>query len=174
MNSSYKVGESTSQLVTFDVDSVRQFATLAGDMSPLHHDEAFAKTTRFGGLIVSGTHYSAMMMGMVATFLTERRAGLGLEFEFQFRKAVAVGKPSGWNGTLWQSKPTPSSKVTLLRSKVRWSTRTGTFAFSPNREASACRRNHSPRSSILPGPGNTAVTQNVLPRDSTAIVHPPP
>lgn len=92
MNSSYKVGETTSQLVTFDVDSVRQFATMAGDMSPLHHDEEFAKTTRFGGLIVSGTQYSAMMMGMVATFLTERRAGLGLEFEFQFRKAVAVGE----------------------------------------------------------------------------------
>lgn len=65
---------------------------MAGDMSPLHHDEEFAKTTRFGGLIVSGTHYSAMMMGMVATFLTQKSAGLGLEFEFQFRKAVAVGE----------------------------------------------------------------------------------
>lgn len=89
---SYKVGETTSQFVTFDVDSVQRFATLAGDYSPLHHDEAYAKTTRFGGLIVSGTQYSALMMGMVATFLTERKAGLGLEFEFQFRKAVLVGQ----------------------------------------------------------------------------------
>ncbi|MCS6474197.1 acyl dehydratase, partial [Burkholderia thailandensis] len=57
------------------------------------------ETARFGGRIVSGTHYSARMMGMVATFLGERRAalglglglGLGLEFEFGFRKALAAG-----------------------------------------------------------------------------------
>ncbi|SIT42910.1 MaoC domain protein dehydratase [Paraburkholderia ribeironis] len=91
MSSSYKVGETISKAVTFDAYSVRQFATLAGDMSPLHHDEDFARSTRFGGLIVSGTQYSAIMMGMVATFLTQRNAGLGLEFEFHFRKAVAVG-----------------------------------------------------------------------------------
>ncbi|AFR20433.1 MaoC domain-containing protein [Burkholderia pseudomallei BPC006] len=67
-------------------------------MNPLHHDEALAETARFGGRIVSGTHYSARMMGMVATFapfLGERRAalglGLGLEFEFGFRKALAAG-----------------------------------------------------------------------------------
>lgn len=92
MSASFEVGETTSKTVTFDTNSIRQFATLAGDMSPLHHDEDFAKTTRFGGLIASGTQYSAMMMGMVATFLTERRAGLGLEFDFQFRRAVCVGE----------------------------------------------------------------------------------
>lgn len=91
MNPSYHVGETISKMVTFDIDSVRRFATLAGDMNPLHHDEALAEPTRFGGLIVSGTHYSALMMGMVATFLSERRPALGLEFEFKFRKAVAAG-----------------------------------------------------------------------------------
>ncbi|CAJ3558059.1 MaoC family dehydratase [Burkholderia pseudomallei] len=80
------------------MNAVRRFAALAGGMNPLHHDEALAETARFGGRIVSGTHYSARMMGMVATFapfLGERRAalglGLGLEFEFGFRKALAAG-----------------------------------------------------------------------------------
>ncbi|CAJ9574773.1 MaoC family dehydratase [Burkholderia pseudomallei] len=80
------------------MNAVRRFAALAGGMNPLHHDEALAETARFGGRIVSGTHYSARMMGMVATFATflgERRAalglGLGLEFEFSFRKALAAG-----------------------------------------------------------------------------------
>jgi acyl dehydratase len=87
-NSTYAVGEGFSRTFTFDVKTVKEFAILVGDMSPLHHDEEFAKTTRFGGPIVSGTHYSAMMMGMVGTYLTERHAGLGLEFKF--RKAVSA------------------------------------------------------------------------------------
>lgn len=98
MNSSCRVDETVSKIVTFDMNAVRRFAALAGGMNPLHHDEALAETARFGGRIVSGTHYSARMMGMVATFATflgERRAalglGLGLEFEFGFRKALAAG-----------------------------------------------------------------------------------
>lgn len=94
MNSSYRVDETVSKIVTFDMNAVRRRAALAGGMNPLHHDEALAETARFGGRIVSGTHYSARMMGMVATFatfLSERRAALGLEFEFSFRKALAAG-----------------------------------------------------------------------------------
>lgn len=96
MNSSCRVDETVSKIVTFDMNAVRRFAALAGGMNPLHHDEALAETARFGGRIVSGTHYSTRMMGMVATFapfLGERRAalGLGLEFEFGFRKALAAG-----------------------------------------------------------------------------------
>lgn len=97
MNSSCRVDETVSKIVTFDMNAVRRFAALAGGMNPLHHDEALAETARFGGRIVSGTHYSARMMGMVAPFLGERRAalglglGLGLEFEFGFRKALAAG-----------------------------------------------------------------------------------
>lgn len=96
MNSSCRVDETVSKIVTFDMNAVRRFAALAGGMNPLHHDEALAETARFGGRIVSGTHYSARMMGMVATFapfLGERRAGLGLGLglEFGFRKALAAG-----------------------------------------------------------------------------------
>lgn len=114
LDDSYKVGETTSQLVTFDAESVRQFATLAGDRSPLHHDDEFAKTTRFGGLIVSGTHYSALMMGMVATFLTERNAGLGLEFAFQFRKAVRVGQTVRMEWRIASVEPNPKLKGDVI------------------------------------------------------------
>jgi len=113
-DSSYKVGETTSRFVTFDADSVRQFAALAGDLSPLHHDDAFAKATRFGGLIVSGTQYSALMMGMVATFLTERKAGLGLEFEFQFRQAVLVGQTVRMEWRIVSVEPNPKLKGDVI------------------------------------------------------------
>ena len=88
MSTGFRVGERFEKRFDFTVENVRQFAALAGDTSPMHHDEQFAAASRFGGLIVSGTHYSALMMGMVASVLTERAAGLGLEFNFKFRKAV--------------------------------------------------------------------------------------
>ncbi|MBF3847993.1 acyl dehydratase, partial [Burkholderia pseudomallei] len=54
MNSSCRVDETVSKIVTFDMNAVRRFAALAGGMNPLHHDEALAETARFGGRIVSG------------------------------------------------------------------------------------------------------------------------
>ncbi|AOI54137.1 MaoC family dehydratase [Burkholderia thailandensis] len=115
MNPSYRIGETISKTITFDADSVRRFATLAGDMNPLHHDEALAESTRFGGLIVSGTHYSALMMGMVATFLSERRAALGLEFEFQFRKAVAAGETVTMAWRIVAIEPSPKLRGDVVR-----------------------------------------------------------
>ena len=88
----FEIGERVARDVTFDEEGIRNFATLAGDESKLHHDAAFAEGTRFGGLIASATQYTALLMGMVATMITQRGAGLGLEFAFQFRKAVRAGQ----------------------------------------------------------------------------------
>jgi acyl dehydratase len=87
----FEIGETFQQSLIFDVESIRLFATMVGDTNPLHHDEDYARKTRFGGLIASGGHYSALMMGAVAKNLAMRSAGLGLEFTFQFRKAVHAG-----------------------------------------------------------------------------------
>ncbi len=49
------VGEIFERIVTFDEQGARTFATLVGDFNPLHHDDEFARKSRFGGLIISGT-----------------------------------------------------------------------------------------------------------------------
>ena len=89
----FQVGESVTQHLIFDEPAVRQFALLSGDSNPMHHDKTFAGNTRFGGLIASGAHSSAIMLGMVAAFMTERGASLGLEFSVKFRKAIPVDQP---------------------------------------------------------------------------------
>lgn len=61
---------------------------MGGDTNALHHDEAYAKASRFGGLIASGGQCTAMMMGPLADFLTARKNAVGLEFSFKFTKAV--------------------------------------------------------------------------------------
>ncbi len=68
--------------------SVSAFATAAGDANPLHHDAAFAASTRFGGVIASGPQTTSLLLGLVATHFASRGAMLGLEFTFRFMRAV--------------------------------------------------------------------------------------
>ena len=86
-----RIGVRASRRVTFDAEAIRNFATLSGDHNPLHHDECAAAGGPFGTLIASGPHVVALMMGLDATFLSERHEALGLGFEFRFVKAVPAG-----------------------------------------------------------------------------------
>jgi acyl dehydratase len=87
----FRVGERFARRATFDAASIRAFATLCGDRNPLHHDEQVARASAFGTLIASGPHVVALMMGLDATFLSERNDAVGLGFEFRFVKAVPAG-----------------------------------------------------------------------------------
>jgi acyl dehydratase len=86
------VGERFERVVTFDEAGARAFATLVGDLNPLHHDPEIAARSRFGGLIISGTQSVAMLMAMTATFLSARGAALGLDYDFRFRKGIRMGE----------------------------------------------------------------------------------
>lgn len=90
--SGFFVGERFTDEFTFTADQIRAFAAGTGDTNPLHHDEAFAQTTRFGGLIAAAGHYTSLMMGVVAQAITSRGAGVGLGFTFRFHRAVHAGE----------------------------------------------------------------------------------
>src|SRR5579864_6167716 len=53
---------------------VRAFAALTGDAHPLHYDDEYAKTTRFGRPIVHGLHLMALT-ALGATPLSEQLKG---------------------------------------------------------------------------------------------------
>jgi len=86
-----RIGEEFGRIVRLDAGEISRFATLAGDENPLHHDEAHARQTRFGGVIASGTQVVALFMGATATEFSRRGAALGLEFSFRLRKAAHAG-----------------------------------------------------------------------------------
>ena len=86
-----RVGARASRRITLDADAIRRFATECGDHNPLHHDDSVAADGPFGTLIASGPHVVALMMGLDATFLSQRHLALGLGFEFRFVKAVRAG-----------------------------------------------------------------------------------
>jgi acyl dehydratase len=83
-----QIGERITGQVTLSREDIARFATLCGDQNPLHHDEAAARQTRFGGIIACGPHMTSLMMGLTATRFSRDGAMLGLEFTFRFRKAV--------------------------------------------------------------------------------------
>jgi 3-hydroxybutyryl-CoA dehydratase len=85
------VGETFSRSATLEAANIAAFALSVGDHNPLHHDPAYAKGTRFGGIIACGPQYASMLMGLVATHYAGENASVGLEFSFRFAKPVRAG-----------------------------------------------------------------------------------
>ena len=88
LNTLASIGEKMVSQVRLSKAEISQFARLCGDPNLLHHDEDYARQTRFGDLIVCGPHISSLMMALTAKRFSQNTAMVGLEFSFQFLKAI--------------------------------------------------------------------------------------
>jgi acyl dehydratase len=75
-------------VVTLDPANVSAFAESVGDTNPVHHDLEFAASTRYKRPIASGTHTSALLLGLTASHFSKGGAMVGLEFWLKFRRPV--------------------------------------------------------------------------------------
>jgi len=91
------VGETFERDVHFDLETIAEFARLAGDANPVHHDEAHAAGTRFGRVIASGAQTTSLLMSLTATHFSRSGAMLGLDFKFRFKRPVLADETL----TLW-------------------------------------------------------------------------
>jgi 3-hydroxybutyryl-CoA dehydratase len=73
---------------TLTAASIAEFARLVGDDNPIHYDAAYASQTRFGRVIASGTHTTALLLGLTASYFSKRGAMVGLEFWQAFCRPV--------------------------------------------------------------------------------------
>lgn len=80
--------ERFSSEVTLTPGMVAAYAHAAGDDNPVHHDPQFAAATRYGRVIASGTHTTALLLGLTASHFSRRGAMVGLEFWVRFRRPV--------------------------------------------------------------------------------------
>ena len=80
--------ERFSSQVTLTPALVAAYARAAGDDNPVHHDPEFAASTRYGRLIASGTHTTALLLGLTASHFSKKGAMVGLEFWVRFRRPV--------------------------------------------------------------------------------------
>lgn len=80
--------ERFSSEVTLTPAMVGAYARAAGDDNPVHHDPEFAAATRYRRLIASGTHTTALLLGLTASHFSKSGAMVGLEFWVRFRGPV--------------------------------------------------------------------------------------
>ena len=83
-----KVGDRFGREVVFTPDAVMAFARAAGDDNPLHFDPGVALASPYGGLIASGTHTTALLLGLTASHFSKITSVVGRRFTVEFRRAV--------------------------------------------------------------------------------------
>lgn len=84
------VGETAEMSRTIGADDIAKFTELSGDRNPIHYDEAAAKASRFGEIVVQGGVTSAILNAVVA----EKLPGPGTVFlnvNWNFRAPVRPG-----------------------------------------------------------------------------------
>ena len=80
--------ERFSSEVTLTPAMVGEYAHAVGDTNPIHHDPEAAASSRYGRLIASGTHTTALLLGLTASHFSKVGAMVGLEFWVKFRRPV--------------------------------------------------------------------------------------
>jgi len=94
-----KVGDTASFERAFSDDDVRTFARLSGDENPLHLDDTYAKTTKFGRRIVHGMLLGGLCSALVGMYLPGKRC-LYLGQTLTFKKPVFIGDLVTVSGTV--------------------------------------------------------------------------
>jgi 3-hydroxybutyryl-CoA dehydratase len=80
---SFKVGDSAEITKTIEQEDIDAFARVTGDHNPVHVDEEFAKTTRFGKRIAHGMLTASLISAVLANELPgEGSVYLGQTLQF--------------------------------------------------------------------------------------------
>jgi 3-hydroxybutyryl-CoA dehydratase len=79
----YSIGDSDEFTRTITDSDIQMFADVTGDHNPIHVDEAFAKTTRFGRRIAHGMLTASLISSVLANKLPgEGSVYLGQTLQF--------------------------------------------------------------------------------------------
>lgn len=86
------VGQSAEVAHTVGAADIEAFAAVSGDVNPVHMDEAYAKTTAFGGRIAHGMLSAAYISAVLGNDLPGPGA-IYLSQSLRFRRPVKIGDP---------------------------------------------------------------------------------
>lgn len=86
------VGQSAEATHVVGAADVEAFAAVSGDVNPVHMDEAYARTTTFGGRIAHGMLAAAYISAVLGNQLPGPGA-IYLSQSLRFRRPVKIGDP---------------------------------------------------------------------------------
>jgi 3-hydroxybutyryl-CoA dehydratase len=86
------VGQSAETTRVVGAADIEAFAEVSGDVNPVHLDEAYAKTTTFGGRIAHGMLAAAYISAVIGNRLPGPGA-IYLSQSMRFRRPVKIGDP---------------------------------------------------------------------------------
>ena len=112
--------ERFSSEVTLTPAMVGAYAHAAGDDNPVHHDARFAASTRYGRPIASGTHTTALLLGLTASHFSKKGAMVGLEFWVRFRRPVYADDTIRLEWLVIKVTPNPklNGEIVELRGRI--------------------------------------------------------
>ena len=115
------VNETIEDTISLTKEEIAQFALLCRDSNPLHFDDAYAASTRFGGIIACGPQLASIMMGITASHFSRGKAMVGLEFTFKFPAPVRPGDQLAlrWEVTDVQAKPKLEGAIATLAGRAK-------------------------------------------------------
>jgi 3-hydroxybutyryl-CoA dehydratase len=86
----FSIGEKATIMRGISETDIAAFATLTGDVNPVHVDEDYAKTTRFGGRIAHGMLTAGFISAVLGTQLPGP-GGIYLNQTLKFTAPVKAG-----------------------------------------------------------------------------------
>jgi 3-hydroxybutyryl-CoA dehydratase len=86
----FRVGDHAETTKTFTQEDVETFARLSNDAHPLHLDETYAATTRFGARVVHGM-LTASLLSAANALLLGTPGAISLEQTLRFVRPVFAG-----------------------------------------------------------------------------------
>jgi acyl dehydratase len=110
-----QVGQTARRSRKVTARDIELFTEMSGDRNPLHYDEAVARATRFGGIVVQGGVTSAILNAVVA----EDLPGPGtvfLEVRWSFKAPVRPGDTI--TGEVEVTKVRADKPITELKTRV--------------------------------------------------------
>ena len=111
-----RVGQKAERSRTVEPGDIELFTRISGDKNPLHYDEAAAKASRFGEIVVQGGITSAILNAVVA----EDLPGPGTVFLQVDWKFVAPVRPGDTiTGAVEVVEVREDKPITRLKTSVR-------------------------------------------------------